>query len=73
MKIEKMCKNEIIECESTSLEYIYVKKYYDLEGNLKRCKEINTDTNRIGGRFRADVKDAFEYFIYNEGYRVIIG
>ena len=71
MKIEKTCKNEIIECESTAIDHIYIKKYYSLDGNFKRRKEINTNTNRIGERYRRNVKDAFEYFIYNDGYRFI--
>ena len=69
MKINKMCSNEIIQCESTEDKYIFIKKYYDLEGNYRYEKAINLLQNRIGRIFRSNTEDAFNYLINNEGYR----
>lgn len=71
MKIQKVCTQEIIECESTAERYVYIKRQFTLDGTLKKEKPINVNMNRIGGKFQASANHALESLILREGYKQI--
>jgi len=71
MKIRKNCKNEIIECETTDNDFIFIKKYYDLAREFKKEKVINLNMSQIGRRYYSSTEKAFQYLINNEAYTIV--
>lgn len=71
MKIQKVCTQEIIECESTEEPDVYIKRQFTLDGNLKKEKKIDVNMNRICGKFQASAKHALESLVLREGYKQV--